>query len=264
MPAHQLPPFLTSIRRRENAPPRSAGHPHDLPLLEGLPLDLRAPVTMFVGENGSGKSSLIEGIADLCDLPIGGGGRGETPDIRAPEEAAPLSAAIRIAWRARPKDLWFFRAEFHATFANLLEDRARDPDFTGDPFARFGGRSLHERSHGEAFLTLMTHRFQRGLFLLDEPESALSPQRQLALGALILDRVAAGSQFLIATHSPILLTLPGADLVNLNDAGLPRIASQKTDHVSLTRALLERPDRYWKHFRDAPEEDGDQEPPDVR
>lgn len=239
------PPFLRAVIRRESRAPASEGYPHDLPILEGLPLELRGAVTILVGENGTGKSSLLEAIADLCDLPMGGGGRNETPDIRAPEEAAPLSSALRLSWSVRPADAWFFRAETHAAFADLLEARRRDPDFLGDPFAAFGGRSLHHRSHGESFLTLMTHRFGDGFFLLDEPESALSPARQLALGALILDRVATGSQFLIATHSPILMTLPGADLVSLDDPCMPRITPGDTEHVSLTRLLLEHPHHFW-------------------
>jgi predicted ATPase len=141
-------------------------------------------------------------------------------------------------------------AESHAHLASLLDDRMADPDFVGDPFARYGGRSLHASSHGESFLALLQNRIGAGLFLFDEPESALSPQRQLALLALMFDLAEAGkSQFIIATHSPILLTYPEADIVTLDETPLRRVQLEDTSHYQITRGILEGPERHWKHLR---------------
>jgi predicted ATPase len=110
---------------------------------------------------------------------------------------------------------------------------------------------LHHRSHGEAFLEVFKHRIQDGLFLLDEPEAALSPQRQLALLYLIGERVERGrAQFILATHSPILLTFPGAVIVSFDDGTLRRVALEETTHYQITRGVLESPERYWKSTDD--------------
>src|SRR5688572_16757229 len=178
--------------------------PFSVAALRDLDLELESAVTFFVGENGSGKSTLMEAIAVLAGLPVNGGSRNEATDDHGPERAAPFAAALRPSFIRRPRDGYFFRAELMAHFASLLDARKADPDFIGDPYGRYGGGPLHQRSHGEAFLALFAHRLEEGLFLMDEPESALSPQRQLTLLATIADRVASGqSQFLIATHSPI-------------------------------------------------------------
>jgi predicted ATPase len=130
-----------------------------------------------------------------------------------------------------------------------IEQRRDDPDFGGDPFARYGGRSLHKMSQGEAFLSVMQNRFDRGLFLMDEPESALSPQRQLTLLALMHHLVKTGeSQFFIATHSPILLTFPGAAIISFDDGALERIDLEDTTHFQITRDLLNNPKMYWRHL----------------
>jgi predicted ATPase len=226
-------------------------YPFSLPFLGQLDLTF-SPVTFFVGENGTGKSTLIEAIASLCRLPVSGGGRNELADGSGPDQRSPLAPALRPAFRRRPPDSYFLRAEFQAQFASLLDDRAADPDFRGDPYGRYGGRSLHTRSHGEAFLAILQHRVEAGLFLLDEPESALSPQRQLALLAYMSNLVAAGrSQFIIATHSPILLTFPDADIVSFDDPSLPRVALDDTSHYQITRGILQSPESYWKHLRQA-------------
>jgi predicted ATPase len=234
----------------ERLPPEPA-FPFTLPFLPSLDLEFSAPVTFFVGENGTGKSTLLEAIAALSRLPAGGGGRNELDSQHAPEHDSELSRALRPTFDRKPRDGYFLRAEFHAHFASLLDQRAADRDFNGDPYARYGGRSLHSRSHGEAFLALFQNRIRQGLYLLDEPESALSPQRQLALLALMDDLVRAGaSQFVIATHSPILLTFPGATIISFDDPKLPRTRLEDTAHYQITRGILEGPERYWRHLRE--------------
>ncbi len=249
------PPFLVGLRVRPEGIGSTSVFPFNLRFLGDLDLEFRTPVTFFVGENGSGKSTLLEAMALLCRLPASGGGRNEIAERHGPEEQSPLAQALRPAFRLRPPDAFFLRAEFHAHFASLLDKRAEDPDFGADPYARYGGRSLHARSHGESFLALLQNRIQAGLILLDEPESALSPQRQLALLALMSNLVAEGeSQFVIATHSPILLTYPGADIVSFDGGSLQRVALEETSHYQITRGILQSPQSYWKHLRGEPEE----------
>lgn len=224
--------------------------PFALPFVRDLDFELRSPVTFFVGENGSGKSTLMEALAELCGLPVSGGGTNERPDRTGVDTTSPLAPALRPVFHRRPRDGYFFRAEHLAHFAELLDRRRDDPDFIGDPYALYGGAPLHTRSHGEAFLALFVHRLDQGLFLMDEPESALSPQRQLTLLARMAQLVSEGrTQLVIATHSPILLTFPGAEILSFDGGRLERVRLEDTSHYQITRGILEAPDRYWKHLR---------------
>jgi len=196
-------------------------------------------------------------MAVLSHLPIAGGGTNEYGFNHAFDEQSILAGSLRLAFARQPKDRYFFRAETQSQFATLLEQRQDDPDFVesgggrADPFQQYGGRSLHHMSHGEAFLSVMQNRFTQGLLLMDEPESALSPQRQLALLALMHDLVRAEkSQFFIATHSPILLTFPGATIISFDDDKLERIDLEDTSHFKITRDLLNNPRMYWRHLTD--------------
>lgn len=243
------PPYLLGLRLLEERVPRPAVFPFDLPAVAGLNLQFESAVTFLIGENGSGKSTLIEALAELCGLPASGGGRNELASRTGPQDHSPLSTALRPSFRKRPRDTYFFRAEHSAHFAEVLAGRAADPEFMGNPYARYGWRPLHEQSHGEAFLALFTNRLSQGLYLMDEPESALSPQRQLSL----LARMASLSrgldtQFIIATHSPILLTFPNARILSLDDGPPTPVRLEDTTHYSITRGILECPERYWKHL----------------
>jgi predicted ATPase len=223
--------------------------PFALPFVASLDLDLSTPVTFFVGENGSGKSTLLEAIAEMCGLPARGGGKNEVE--LAGREGSALAGALSPAFRNRPRDGFFFRAEAQLEFAELLEQRASDPDFKADPYTRYGGRTLKSRSHGEAFFEVFANRFDGGLYLLDEPESALSPERQLAFLVLLDTLVRIGhTQIIAATHSPILLTYPEAAIVSFDAPSLPRIRADDTTHVRLTRDVLANPALYWHRLRD--------------
>ena len=242
------PPFLHRLYLKENVALPDE-FPTNLPFVPSLDITFKTPVTFFVGENGSGKSTVLEAIAAVCGLPASGGGRNELADLRAPHSRSELAPFVRGAFRQRPPDGYFFRAEFQAHFASLLEQRRSDPDFRGDPYARYGGRSLHTRSHGEAFLEVFSAWLNPGMILMDEPEAALSPQRQLVL----LSKMAklartAKVQFIVSTHSPIILTFPGATLLSFDDGQIAATRLEDTSHFHITKGILDSPQRYWKHL----------------
>ncbi len=248
-------PYITSISLKEEYPLDSNRFPGNLSFVKGLNLELKTPAVFFVGENGSGKSTLLEAIAVAAGLPIAGGGTNELGANHAYEEESLLASSIRVAFSRQPKERYFFRAETQGHFASLLEHRDDDPHFLmsngqrADPYTRYGGRSLHKMSHGEAFLSIMNNRFEEGLFLMDEPESALSPQRQLTLLALMHRLVSNGhSQFVAATHSPILLTYPGATIVSFDNGTLKRTTLEETSHYQISRNILNNPAMYWRHL----------------
>lgn len=242
-------PYLKRMYLRTDIGVDQNRFPMSLPFTRDLDLQFHSAVTFFVGENGSGKSTLIEAIAELCHLPVGGGGRNELADLKTPQARSELAPFLRAAFKRKPHDGYFFRAEFHSHFASLLDQRRADPDFFGDPYARYGGRSLHARSHGEAFLAMFSAWMYPGIILMDEPESALSPQRQLALLAQMVKLMRRGNvQFIIATHSPIILTFPGAVLLSLDRGAITQTALQDTEHYQITRGILANPEQYWRHL----------------
>ena len=245
-PASSKIPFLRGLELQPDRVEDWSSYPFHLPFVRNLRLEFTAPLTFFIGENGSGKTTLLEAVAELCRLPIGGGGRTElADDFRTERPRSRLAQALRPSFRERPWDGYFVRAENLVRLANLLEERERDPDFRGDPYFSYGGRSLHQRSHGEAFLALFEHRLQPGgIVIMDEPEAALSPQRQLSLLALLYTFVESrNTQVFIATHSPILMTFPGAALLEIQPDGIMR-------RVSKTRATFESPAAFSRALSD--------------
>jgi predicted ATPase len=210
---------------------------------KGIDLAFRRKVTFFVGENGSGKSTLLEGLAECCGFNPEGGNRDHHREVFA--ERSPFAQALRLTWRPKVAEGFFLRAESFYNFSTYL-------DGVSDMRA-YGAKSLLEQSHGESFLSLFNNRFEQGLYILDEPEAALSPQRQLSFLRIIHDLATPGhAQFLIATHSPIILSYPGAVLFDLDGDGIEEIAYRDTQHFLITRDFLNAPDRFFKHlFRDS-------------
>ena len=239
--------YLTNVHSEIPPGADMGSFPLTLPFVRDLDLDFKTPVTFLIGENGSGKSTLLEALVDIAGLPVRGGGRQDIMDHGGESELAPY---LRSGWAQRPGHGFFFRAEFEERFASLLDSRKDDVYFNGDPYQRYGGRSLHERSHGEAFLHMMKAWMYPGILFMDEPESALSPQRQLTLLTLIYDMVEdRDTQFVIATHSPILMTFPGATILSLDGGVIHEISLCETAHYQITKGILDAPERYWRHLR---------------
>lgn len=232
-------PYLRNIR---SDPGRMIGRafPFSIPAFrQGISLALPMPVTFFVGENGSGKSTLLEAVAEICGFNPEGGSRDHYREAR--EDRSALAQALRLSWMPKVTEGFFMRAESFYNFASYLDEVS--------DFRAYGGQSLHHQSHGESFLALFQNRFEHGLFILDEPEAALSPQRQLAFLRIIHELEAPRhAQFLIATHSPILLAYPNATLYQFEDEGIREVAYRETEHYLLTKDFLNNPERVLRHL----------------
>jgi predicted ATPase len=223
-------------------------HPFTIPCLaDGLGLTFKTSVTFLVGENGSGKSTILEAIAERCGFNLSGGNRDH--QYLLDRNLSDLATALKLTWNQKTAEGFFMRAETFFNFATYLDE-------VGSTFRAYGGKSLHEQSHGESFLSLFSNRFESGLYILDEPEAALSPARQLAFLAIIHDLESSGhAQFIVASHSPIILSYPGATILNLDGDRITPIEYKDTDHYKLTREFLECPERYFRHlFADNDEE----------
>ncbi|HEX6813618.1 MAG TPA: AAA family ATPase [Planctomycetota bacterium] len=223
------------------------GHPFDLAAVRHLgERELRSPVTVFVGENGIGKSTLLEALAVAVGLNPEGGSRNLRFATRNTHSALHRSLLVARG-PTLPRDAFFLRAESFYNVASKIDALDAHPDNACEDGPRliesYGGKSLHEQSHGESFLTLFLERMGgRGLYLLDEPEAALSPQRQLSLLVRMHDLVAAGSQFILATHSPILMAHPGADIWLFGPDGITNTTAAATEHWQITKQFLNDPE----------------------
>ena len=245
------------------------GHPFDLPLVKEMEtIELESPVTFLVGENGAGKSTLLESVAIAAQSITAGGTDLETDPTL--ESSRRLADCLRLSWSRRTKRGFFMRAEdffgftkritqtrldlqeMNKEFEEEFEGHARDlatgvTKGQSRALARYG--MLETSSHGEGFLHFFKERFvPGGFYLMDEPEAALSPQRQLAFLAMIKEMVEEGSQFIIATHSPIIMALPDSTIYSLDTVPPAVIKWKDTDHVQLTRDFLAAPERYLKHL----------------
>lgn len=209
-------------------------YPFDIPALAGLGvLPLDAPVTFLVGENGSGKSTLVEAVAIAAGLNAEGGSRHLTFSHRTTESS--LHQHLVLRWSRRPSTAFFLRAE---TLFN-----------TATAYEAVGTPGLHARSHGQQVIDVALNLLHPGgLYLMDEPEAALSMRGQLKLLARMHELVTGGGQFLVATHSPVLLAFPGALIYQLDGEGVRPVAYQDTEPVELTRSFLEAPERFFRHL----------------
>lgn len=228
--------YLQGISLKDNTP--KTEFPFSIPAISDLNLKIKKHVTFLVGENGSGKSTILEALADR----IGFNAMGGTKHHRFIEEYETELANHLLLQRNSRLPIgqdFFFRAE---SFFNLSEyiDEHGNPKY-------WGGKDLLKQSHGESFLSAFNHQFREGLFLLDEPEAALSPQRQLSLLTIMNGMEKEGkSQLIIATHSPILLAYPDADIFLLDENGISQVKYEETEHYQITKGFLDNPDKYFK------------------
>jgi predicted ATPase len=215
-------------------------YPFNLPVIRHLEkLVFHPKVTFLVGENGSGKSTLIEALAIAWGFNAEGGTKNFNFANR--ESHSPLHRFIRPVRSVRKaRDGFFLRAESYFNLGTNIEELDKGPG--GPPIIdSYGGKSLHEQSHGESFFALFENRFGgQGLYILDEPEAALSPTRQLSFLARLHDLINQDSQFIIATHSPIILGYPDADIYQVSQYGLEKVAYEETEHYQITRDFLNR------------------------
>jgi len=236
-------PFLQRLSVQQDQLAGKSGYPFDLPWLQDPEFTLRftTPVTIVVGENGTGKSTLIEAIAALSGYDEAGGGKGYRPvdhTTAIDVSGAELANVLRAGWLPKVTDGWFFKAETFFSVARYLDNAARETGGAAPDFLSW--------SHGEGFVRFFEERMSRqGIYFMDEPESALSPKRQLEL-LRVLDRIQtrANAQVIMATHSPILMALPNARVLQITRHGIHDVDYRDTAHFKLYQSFTVDPDDF--------------------
>jgi predicted ATPase len=245
-------PYLREISLKREKVLDATKYPFTIPAvrhLDGLTFD--PDVTFLIGENGTGKSTLLEAISIALGFNAEGGTKNFKFSTRASHSGLHTCLGLVRSFQ-RPRDAYFLRAESFFNVATEIERLDKEPGAAPPIIDSYGGHSLHEQSHGESFLALMTHRFRgKGLYILDEPEAALSPKRQLLMLRRIRQLVHQDSQFIIATHSPILLAYANAKILQIDQNGYVPVNYEDTEPYRLTRRFLNETDEALKDvFRD--------------
>ncbi len=233
--------YLTHI---EILPSNEDYFPYNLPLIKnGVTIDLKQPITFIVGENGSGKSTFLEGLASAVGFnPMGGNANHNYAVI----EEYNIKNALKLTWKLKTKKGFFFRAESFYNFSNYI-DKMIDEDIMLS--YAYGGKKLTSQSHGESFLSLFESKFKDGLFILDEPEAALSPERQMSLVAILNDLVTKNNaQFIIATHSPILIATPNSVVYEIENSKFIEKNYEETKQFNLYKDFLNNSRRYINYL----------------
>jgi predicted ATPase len=228
--------FLRRVALADDAP--STGFPFELGAVRQIETIEFAPVTVLVGDNGTGKSTIVEALAITAGFNAEGGGRNLRFETHSTHST--LHEYLAPRWRTRPAWGWFLRAEtFYGMASHIANDRELVPIFP----------DLHEESHGESFLDLAQQRFQQaGFYLLDEPEAALSMQGQMVLARLISESTQSGAQFVIATHSPFLMGYPNAAIYELTTTGIEATEFDDLPAIALWRRFLNDPRHYYSRL----------------
>jgi len=243
--------FLKSATIKREIIPNYEEYPFSIPFVRTLDeLDLDTPITFFVGENGAGKSTLLEAIADQIGFNPAGGSTQNYQAYNVHKSEAALGEYVKLAWWPKVTNGFFLRSETFYQFASHVDET----DVYGYP--SYGGKSLHQQSHGESFFSLFQNRFQgNAIYLLDEPEAALSPTRQLAFLTLLHDLLKEGNvQFIIATHSPILLGYPDARIYHFHEKGVEEIEYEQTEHYQVTSYFLQHREKMLAQLFEEEEE----------
>jgi predicted ATPase len=228
--------YVLDVKLKRDKVPSFDAYPFSLPVVRALDtLELHPKVTFIIGENGSGKSTLLEAIATAWGFNPEGGTKNFNFQTHASHSEL-HEYLLLVKSVKRPRDGFFLRAESFFNVATAIDNLG--------VVKSYGGKSLHQQSHGESFFALMQYRFGgKGFYVLDEPEAALSPTRQLAMLSQLHDLVHDHSQFIIATHSPILMAYPDAWIYQIGDDGLERVAYERTEHYLVTKNFLADPKR---------------------
>ncbi|SEB19145.1 AAA family ATPase [Marinobacterium iners] len=238
MKSFDAPQFIHSAKLIREKVESFERFPFTLPVLKNLnSIEFHPKISFFIGENGTGKSTLLEALAVSCGFNAEGGTKNFTFSTR--KSHSQLWKFIRLSRSfKKPKDGFFLRAECFYNVATEIERLDEGPG--GPPIINsYGGVSLHEQSHGESFFALMINRFGgNGLYILDEPEAALSPTRQMAMLSRMHQLVKDGSQFIIATHSPILMAYPDSKIFSLDNGVVEEIEYEESEHYTVTRHFL--------------------------
>ncbi len=241
--------FVREVKLNQEKVTSFKGYPFSLPAVKHLKtLEFHPEVTFIIGENGTGKSTILEAIAIALGFNPEGGTKNF--NFNTQETHSILHNYLKIVKGIRkPATGYFLRAETLYNLATNIDDLDKEGGLGRPVIDSYGGKSLHNQSHGEAFLSLFLNRFSsNGLYILDEPEAALSPSRKLAVLKRMNDLVKQGSQFLIATHSPIIMAYPDAKIYLLTEQGYSEIEYQESDHYLLTKDFLKEPELYIKHL----------------
>ena len=240
--------FIKSVDLKREQIPSFNDYPFCLPAIRYIDnLELHPNVTFFVGENGTGKSTILEAIAVAFGFNPEGGSRNF--NFSTAQSHSGLYDYVKLVKGIKkPRDGFFLRAESFFNVASYINELDREPSFGGPIIDAYGGKSLHEQSHGESFFALFQNRLRgNGLYILDEPEAALSPSRQMSLLVRMRDLIDRGSQFIIATHSPIIMAYPDAMIYEIGD-GLNSVTYEETENYQIMRTFINNTDKMLKEL----------------
>ena len=219
-------------------------YPFNIPAFsKWINIEIKKPVLLLVGENWSGKSTLLKAIADNCWFNPSWWNQHHSYGEDIENE---LWKKMRFSWLPKIKHGFFMRAENFLNFSDYLDQLAI---IDSSIYEWYWGVSLNKKSHGEAFFSLFKNHFKKWIFILDEPESALSPMKQIAFLVLIKQLINNGAQFIIATHSPIVMGIPNAQVISVSDQWIREVWYKDTEHYQITKLFLECPDRFYKEFK---------------